>query len=425
MQITREDLNPCTVKLDVVCSPDQVREGFAKAYKTLAKKVRVPGFRPGQAPRAMIEQMVSRDDIYNEAADAIVKNALTKAIEQEKLEPNDYPAVQVTKLDEADTVCEFTSKIPLAPIVELGDYKGLAASRPKVEVTDDEVEQQLDLLRQRAGKREEVKGRGVQAGDIAVVNIKAEGDEGEGRNFMTIAGKTFEQLDEAIQGMEVEEMKSLELKFPKNFQEKDWAGKTMKCQVTLRSLNAVKLPELDDAFAKSLKTDNVADLKDRLRDRMLAAKQQMADDYVNEQLQEELLKRCTVHVPDNMWESVAARRLQDLQTDIQAKGLTPQQYAEQSGMTMEQLVEAWRHEAKSHVMRAVVVRDIFVKEKLKLSNEDLNIALHEMAGEYEMPAEDLFMALKKNKGLRELEFRAIFKKVIGFLNEHAKVTPAA
>ncbi len=421
MTVTREDLNPCTVKLDVVCDPAQVDEGFDRAIKGFAKRIRVPGFRPGHAPKEMIEQMLGKDELYQAAADTIVNKVCKQAIEQEQLKPDDNPMVNVSKLDRDEKVCEFTAKVPLAPIVELGEYKGLAAQKPKVEVTDDEVEAQLEELRKRSGKREAVTDRGVQDGDIAVVNIKVDGEEGDGRNFMTIAGQTFPQLDQAIMGMQVEEMKQLNLTFPDNFQEKDWAGKLHHVQVSIRSLNSVRLPELDDAFAQNLKAKDVGELKEKVKDQIKLAKDAMLADYVNEQLQEDLLKRCTVHVPDNMWEAVANQRLRELAADVQQRGKTMEDYAQENGMTMDQLVEAWKNEAKTHVMRAVVIRDIFVKEGMKLSNADLNQELFVMAGEYQMKPEDLLAALRKHNGLRELEFRAIFKKVIAFLNENAAI----
>lgn len=424
MEVTREDLNPCTVRLVVTCDPEQVDQGFSKAYRTLGKRVRVPGFRPGTAPRAMIKQLVPKDELYQEAADEIIKISLKQALDQEKVTPDDVPAVEITEFNEEPGACKYTSKVPLKPIVELGDYKSLTAQRPPLDISEEQVDAQLEEMRRRTGKREAVTDRGVQDGDIAVVNIKLDGEEGDGRNFMTIAGKTFPELDEALRAMQVEEMKHLELQFPANFQEKDWAGKKLKCQVTLRSLNSVKLPELDDEFAQSLKTENLADLRVKLKERMQAAQRNMAQEYVNEQLLEELMRRSKVQVPDTMWEMVAFQRLRDLEADVRARGKTMEQFAQDSGMTEEQMREAWTAEAKTHVMRAVLAREIFTREELKLDNRDLNEALFEMAREHDIEPDAMFAALKKNRGLRELEFRAIFRKVVVLLNEHAKIEEA-
>ncbi|MCB8933802.1 MAG: trigger factor [Chthonomonadaceae bacterium] len=420
MQITREDLNPCTVSLDVVCDAEAVSAGFEKAFKTLAKQMRVPGFRPGHAPKAVVEKMVEREHLYDAAADAIVRSVVKKALEQEKLEPFDRPSVDLKKLDRDAGECEFSVKVPLAPKVELGDYHGLKAEVPNLQVTDEEVQHQIDELRRRYSTREAITGRGVEEGDVAVVNIKPEGQEGDGRNFMTIAGQTFPALDAALMGMKAEEMKQLELTFPDNFQEKDWQGQTYPCRVTLRSVSSVTLPNLDDEFAKELNLEGMKDLENRMREQIGNAKRAMIQDYVNEQLLEDLASRSTIHVPDTMWEGVANQRLRELAQEQQKKGKTLEQYAAENNMTVEQMVEAWKTEAKTQVIRAIMVREIFAREKMSLSNTELNDELGTMAREFEMPPDQLVEALKKNNALDELHFRALFRKVTLFLDEHAK-----
>lgn len=425
MQVTREELNPCTIKLDIVCSPEQVSEGFGKAYKAFAKRMKVPGFRPGSAPKAMLEKIVPKEDLYNTAADEIVRLSLKKAIDEQKIEPSDAPSVRMSKLEEDPAACEFSAKVPLKPIVELSEYVGLAAEKPPVDVSDEEVDRQVDELRRRSGDSEAITDRGAEDGDVAVVNIRVEGQEGDGRTFMSIVGQTFPELDLALHGMVAEEMKKLELTFPKSFQEKDWAGKTENCQVTLRNLSAVRLPDLTDEFAKKLSTESVDELKARVREAIVVAKENMARDYVQEQFFDQIMAKSTVHVPDTMWEPVAARRLNDIQAELNQQKKSVEDYAKENGMTIESLVEAWQHEAHMHVKRAVVIREIFAKEDMRLNNQDLNRELIDMANEYKMHPKDLFEAMKKNRSIHELEFRAIFRKVMDFLHEKANITEVA
>jgi trigger factor len=425
MQVTREDLNPCTVKLTVVCDESLVAEGFERAYKQIAKRIRVPGFRPGMAPRAIVESRIQPEDILDAAAENIMRSAYKSAMEQEGLVAHSNPGVELTTLDKDTLKCEFTIKVPLAPQVELGDYKALTARRPAIEVSDEELEHQIEEMRKRKSTQEAVMGRGVQEGDVAVVNIRAAGEEGDGRTFMTVAGQTFPQLDQALMGMEAEQMKSLDLTFPENFQEKDWAGKPMHCQVTLRSLSAVKLPEVDDSFAQLYKVENVDELKERLREQMAASKKNMIQEYVNEQLLDDLLSRSTVNVPDNMWESVAAQKMRDIAQEQLERKLSLEEYAAQNGMTVQQLEEAQKNEAKMYVTRAVLVREIFAKEKMSMSNAELNIELAMMAREYQMDTKTMLNALKKNRALDELHFRTIFRKVMELLNTNANVIEVA
>lgn len=427
MTVTREDLNTCTIKLTIVCEPEEVKEGFEKAFKQIAKGVRLPGFRPGHAPRAMVEPLIAKQELYNEAADQLVKKFGNKAIDQEGLQPDPSQRsfLDLTKLEKDPPECEFSIKVPLPPVVELGDYKTLTVEKPPVEVTDEEIEYHLEEIRNRRSTREAITDRGVIEGDVAVVNVKVEGQEGDGRTFMTVVGQTFPQLDQALMGMHVEEMKHVDLSFPENFQEKDWAGKDFSSVVTLNSLSAVKMPEIDEAFAKSLNTDNVDELKTWLRTQIGSSKEEMVREIVNERLLDSLLERSTVHVPDNMWESLASRRLQETAAEQQQKGKSLKDYAEENGMTIEDLTENWKEKALIHVKRALLIREVFTAEKMNLSNAELSQEVYAMAGEYEMQPEDLLAILRKNNQVEELHFRAIARKVSNFLIEHAETKEAA
>jgi len=424
MQVTREDLNPCTVLFTVTSDASEVAAGFQKALKQIAKQVRVPGFRPGHAPASLVEKMVNPDDVRSGAAEEIINNAYRKILQDEKLEPIQPPAVTISKLERDEPACEFKVKVPLKPIVELGDFTTIKIERPAVDVTDEEVDEQLDELRKKSGKREAITDRGVRDGDVAVVNIRpSDSDDSGSRNFMTIVGQTFDQLDKALLSMHVEDIKSLELSFPENFQEKEWAGKKMKVQVVLRSVSSVTLPEADDAFAKgvgekykSLKSDDLAELKKNLRERIFAAKNEMAQEMVNERIQDELVRISKVEVADNTWEGVAQRRLSELQVEAKERGMTMEEYAKTSGMSIEELVEKWNSEARMYVRRSQLVHAVFEKEKLQVTNQELNEEFVVMAREYEVGAEELLGAMKKNGELQQqLQIRAVFKKVMNHL----------
>lgn len=424
MQVTREELNPCTIKLNVVCDAEQVNDGFNRAFKQIAKKIKLPGFRPGHAPKAMVENLISRDELYEAAAENIVRDSFKKALEQEALEPDPSvrPTVELSKIDRDSSETEFAVKVPLRPQVTLGDYKGLPLEKAPVDVTEEEIDSQIEEFRKRRQTRESVTDRGVETGDVTVVNLKGEGEESEGRTFMIIAGQSFEGLDGALVGMKVEEMKNLELTFPDNFQDADWAGTTQKVQLTVNSLSAVKLPELDDEFAQSLQTENVEDLREKVRQALVSAKEQMTRDLVTEQLLERLHERSTVYVSDNMWEALAAQRMQETAYEQSQEGKSLEQYAAENGMTLEQLAEAWQSKAKMHIERALLIREVFVRENMQLSNQELNSELFAMAQEYGVEPEEMVKMLQENRALDELQFRAISRKVGDFLEASADVT---
>lgn len=427
MSVKRQDLNPCTIQLEIVCAPEQVQAGFNKAIKQLSKRVKVPGFRPGMAPKKMVEEMIDPNALFNAAAEEIVRNSLQDALKQEDIKPDSQPSVELTKFEKDPAACEFTVKVPLAPKVEMGEYKGLAVEQEAVTVEDDEVERQLEEIRRRSGKKQEVAGRGIQEGDVAVVNIKLEGQEGDGRNFMVIAGQTFPGLDQCMVGMMAEEIKSAELDFPANFQEKDWAGQKHAAHVTIRSVSAVQIPDLDDSFAKSLNLENVDDLRARVREGIHNAKSQIAREMLYERLLDQLLSKSTIHVADTTWESVASRRLSEIHQELQQKGSNIEDYAKSNGMTLDEFVAAQRQEAKTHVERAVMIEKIFTAEGMKITDRDANDHFLQIAAENQVPQEELEKFAKQfGPQLRdEVIFRAMYGKVMAFLAESAQVTEVA
>lgn len=423
MQITREDLNTCTVKLTIECAPEQVSDAFDRALKAIVKEVRLPGFRPGHAPKHMVEKMVSQEELYKQAADELVRRTYDKAIKDQGLLPDGgvAPTVDLTELNREDKKGVFTVKVPLEPKIELSEYKGLAAKRPAISVTDEEVQYQIDELRKRQGTREAVLDRNAQTGDYGVVNLKVEGETGEGRNFMVVLGQTFPDLDAALPGMASEEMKSVELDFPETFAEKAWAGKKLKTQVTLNSISAVVMPELDDEFAQALNTNNVEELTVRMRESIQQAKEQMTRDMLQDQLLESLRSSSKIEVSDNMWEALANQRLSEINQQVRQQGRSMEDYASENGMSLDELVKAWHEQAKVHVERAMVVKEVFGKEKLPITNEELNSELFTMAQEFQMEPMELLEAMRKSNSIQELQFRAISRKVTDFLIENAVI----
>lgn len=424
MQIESRELNPCTIELKVKCSPEQVKTGYDKAYRRAAKHVKVPGFRPGAAPMAVLKNYVNQEAVKEIAEEFIVKDAFAAAIKEQGLTPQGRPVLEWAKVDEKAGEAEFQIKVPLEPKVELASYEGLEAQVPDDQVTEEQVEQQLETLRERRATRKKVEHRGAENGDFAVVNIQPDESEGEGRNFMTMIGQTFPQLDQLLLGMKAEESKRETVTFPENFQEKDWAGKPMSVQVTLRSLSAAELPELDEDFAKDLNAESLAELRERIRQNLAQATERAIQNYIDDQLLRSLLEQSTIHVPDTLWEGVAARREEELARDAQQEGRTLEEAIAESNMTMEELRMRLRKEAEDSVKRAVAIREIFDREGLKVTNEERAVQIQELARENRMTPEAVVDALKRSGNLGEIEFRAMHDKVLALLREKANLVPA-
>ncbi|MCH8978424.1 MAG: hypothetical protein IH945_04180, partial [Armatimonadetes bacterium] len=263
-----------------------------------------------------------------------------------------------------------------------------------------------------------------QDGDNALVNIKPEGEEGDGRNFMVVAGQTFGDLDKALVGMKTDDIKSVTLEFPDPFQEQDLAGKSIKCTVTVRSVSAVQIPELDDDFAKSINVESAAELKDRIRDNIRQAKEQMAQEMLHERLLQQLHAASTVHVADNTWQGVAERRIAEIGQELEQQQSSLEEYARQNGMTEDEFVQAQRDEAKTQVERALLIENVFKGEGMEISDADAHEHFVKIAWENKVPEDDLKKFAKKNapKLRDEVVYRTMYAKVMALLAENAEIT---
>ena len=427
MQVTREDLNPCTIKLTISCSPQEVQEGYAKAIKQFSKRIRIPGFRPGHAPRAVVEPMVPPEDLAEAATDNIVRTTLSKAIEQESIRPDSTtrPSVNVLAINKDESKLDYEAKVPLPPKIELGGYKGLSLAKAPVTVSEEEVTQQIEAMRSGKQSRQVVTDRGVQATDIVVVNVRSAGEKGEGTNFMVMAGQSFPALDAAISGLKLEEMKTLELDFPETFHIKQFAGKKETVTISINSISAVQLPELDDAFAKEYNAENVDNLRALVTTALTNAKEDASKEVAFDSLLSELRGKSTVNVSDNMWEALAIRRMTEVAQEQREQGKTLEQYAADNGTTLEELSNNFGELAKQQVERAMVIREVFTKERMQLTTRDLNVELRHMAAEFGSPPEEVLKYLQEQNAMDELQFRSISRKVMDFLIEHATASDAA
>lgn len=425
MTTTRKDLNPCTVELTVQCSEAQIRAGWAKALKVAGKQVKVPGFRPGMAPASMVEKLVNPEALREAAIDEVVRPAYEEALKESGLNPHGTPRVTIDEFEREPYRCVFTAKIGLEPQVTMGEYKGIEVTKPAVVVTDEDVTRQIDEFRRRGGRKQAVKDRGAQPGDMAVVNIKPESIEAG--NFMIVVGQSFPSLDAALEGMEVEGIKHAKLAFPDDFQQKEWAGKELEATVTVRSLTEVSTPEADDAFARTLQAENLDNLKEQIRDGLTRVREDAANEMVTEQILEKLLATSEVEVSDNTWEEVADRRLREMDEELRKQNTDLVKFAENQGMSIEQFIIAQQEEAKIHVKRAVLVEQIFRREGLQITQGDVDRQFLQVAMENRVPEDQLeqFARQYGDKIRDEVVYRAMFAVVTQFLIENAQVSEAA
>lgn len=427
MTIKRTDLNPCTVLLEVECTPQQVREAIAKTLRRASKRVRIPGFRPGTAPPEVVKRHVNLEAVKDWAAEEAVNLGMKDALKQEGLTPyrGARSRLEEIQFDFDAATCRFSVKVPLEPKVELGEYKGLRATMPNAKVTDESVDDYIEQMRTERASKQPVETRGAQHGDQAVVLIRPEDKNLGEKAFAVSVGQTFPSLDETLLGMKAEDVRTVELIFPSDFADAAWAGKTLKCEIEVRSLTAPVLPDLDEAFAQSFNAESVEDLRSKVRSALERAVEQRNRHLVQEQLLSSLIANSTIELPDTLWEDVADRRLEELESDLQRAGKTLAEAAAEEGTTPEGVREHFRNAARNEVARAMAIRTIAEKEGVTINNQDVLSQALAIASREGVAPEVVLDAYRRAGRLDELRFQALYDKVLSFLEEHANIESEA
>lgn len=421
MIVENTTLNPCTIQLTVEVGQDRVREALDAATRQFARQLRVPGFRPGKAPAHVVNQFVQKDVLLQRAAEYLIPRAYQEAVKEAELEPYGSPSIELEQMDE-ESPCRFTAKVPLAPKVELGAYKGLTVQKPDPAATAEEVERQLEQMRMNSSSRVPV-DRPAQDGDVAVVDLSPSGEKP--KRFMLVVGQAFPQLDQELRGMAASDTKTVTLTYPSDFDESDWAGKPLDTEIRLETLSEVVLPELNDELAVTYGSESLVEMREAIRRSIEALKAAKVQEYVVDQLFTQLLENSTVDIPDTMWESVYRERIKEIEAEQAQKKSTLEAFATSQGMTVDQLRDAIKDDAQMQVKRALLIREIAEAEKLLISEAEINEQIERLADRAGVTIEVANREIVKQRGMDEVRFRALFKKVGEVLEENATIVPVA
>ncbi len=385
MQVTAEQTDPCTVVLSIEVDEQQVSRAFDSAYRDFGRHANVPGFRPGKAPRALVERFVDNERVRRHALEKIVRDTYTKAIKEESLTPFRDPEIDAADLEDKKPYT-YKANVPLEPQVTLGDYTGLIVEKPIFTVTDEMITQRIDALREERAKLERVTDRGVEAGDMLIVEnqIKVEGveeDDTPVRRQLVQMGQNVPGYDEAILGMMPDEERTFELTYPDDYAEEDKRGKKASFAVTLKSISAKRMPDLDDDFAmQAAGAETVDEFKELVKTRLEADAVRLSNEIAEQRILEAILEKSEVHFPQVLVRDEVRDKLNQLSYQLQNNRMGYEQYLAQIGMTMEQHQAELYSQSDAQIRTLLALRDISIQEGLQASNEDVDAEFDRMMG---------------------------------------------
>jgi len=412
--------------LTVEVSADVVTNGLDQAFKKVVKQINVPGFRKGKMPRPMFEKMYGVESLYQDALDFILPDAYGSAVEEAGIDPVDRPEIDIVTMEKGQPLV-VTAKVVVKPEVTLGDYKGLEVTKLQTEVTDAEIEEQLQSQQTRLAELV-VKEDAIVEGDTAVIDFEGfVGEEafegGAGTDYsLEIGSNTFiPGFEEQLIGSKTGEEKDVTVTFPEEYHATELAGKEAVFKVTVKEVKGKELPELNDDFAKEVdaEVEGIDGLRAKLKEVTAEEKKQLAEQTLRDDLVEAAAGNATIDIPEVMIESETDRMLQEFGQRLQQQGMNLDLYYQFSGQNEEALRGQMAEDAKKRVQVSLTLEAIGEKEEIQVNEEDINAELEKMGAQFNMSAEDIKKALG---GTAVLENDLRFQKTVDFLVENAKIS---
>ena len=396
MSVQVEKLEKNMAKLTIEVSSEEFENAIAKAYKKNKNKISLPGFRKGKAPRAMIEKMYGTGVFYEDAANDLIPGAYESAAKESELEIVAQPSIDVTQIEKGKPFI-FTATVAVKPEVTLGDYKGIEVEKKNAEVTDEELQAEIDKVRESNSRMITVEDRAVQDGDITTIDFEGfvDGEPfegGKGEDYpLTIGSHSFiDNFEEQLIGKNIGEETEVNVTFPEQYQAEELQGKPAVFKVTIKEIKVKELPELDDDFAQDVSEfDTVDEYKEDLKKKLLENKEAALKREKEEDVVGKIIENATMEIPDPMVDTQVRQMVQEFSQRIQSQGLSLQQYMQFTGMTPESLTNELQPQALKRIQSRLVLEAVVAAENIETSDEDLEKELEKMAEMYQMEADKL------------------------------------
>ena len=389
-----EKLEKSMVALTVEVSAEEFEAAVEKAYRKQRGSIRVPGFRPGKAPRKMIENMYGSGVFYEEAVNEVLPDAYTAAVKEQELEVVGYPEVELLSVGKEGF--SFKATVAVYPEVTLGQYKGVEAPKAEVSVTDEDVEGRVKEMADRNSRMVSVEDRAVAKGDVANIDFEGflngvpfDGGKGDSFDLEIGSGQFVPGFEDQVAGMSISEEKDIDITFPEDYHA-DLAGKTVVFHVKVNAIKVKELPALDDEFAKDVSEfDTLDELKKDVREKMLAEREEAAKRAFEDAAMSKVAAGIQADIPDAMIEEQAKRFVDNFRMQLQSQGVPYEEYMKMTGMEEEKLLADARVPAEGQVRMDLAIAAIVKAEGLEASDEDVEAEYNKMAAQYGMDVENV------------------------------------
>ncbi len=413
-------------ELEIEISKEDFSKAVDKAYRKNIKKISIPGFRRGKAPKAFVEKYYGENIFYEDAINSIYHEAVEEAVKEANLEvindKVDFDIVEIGK----DKGLTFKVALTVKPEVNIQNYKGIEIKAKPVEVTEKEISKELEKQRERNARFIEVTDRAAKDGDIVVIDFKGSVggvafDGGEGTNHsLKLGSKQFiEGFEEQIVGHKKDEDFSINVKFPEDYGTKDLAGKDAVFEIKIHEIKEKELPELDDEFVKDISEfDTLKEYKEDVKAKLLESKETESKNDIDNQIIDKVNELLEAEIPEAMFENKVNEDINDFARRLQSQGLDVKTYMQYTGLDNEKFKKEFRPMAERQVKLRLALEKISELEKLEPTAQEIESKYKGYAENYKMDVEKIRTFIPE----KDIKMDLSCEKAIDFLRENAKIS---
>lgn len=424
MSLQVEKLENNMAKLTIEVSAEDFEKAVEGAYNKQKNKISIPGFRKGKAPRKMIEQMYGREVFYEDAANAIIPDAYDNALEECTEDIVSSPKIEVTQIGSGKPFI-FTAEVALKPEVTLGKYKGIKVDKADLDVTEEEINAEIDRNRDTNSRTITVEDRAVKDGDMTVIDFEGfvdgvafEGGKGSDYPLTIGSGAFIPGFEEQLVGAEIGKETEVNVTFPEDYQADELAGKAAVFKCTVKEIKEKELPTLEET-AEDLGFDSVDAYKEDVRKKITDRKTEAAKNAKEEAVVDAIIEDAKMDIPDAMLETQQRQMIDEFAQRIQSQGLSLEQYMQFTGLTQSALIDQVKPQALKRIQSRLVLEAVAKAEGIEATEEDFEEEAKTMGEVYQLEA-DKVKEMLGEKGKKQVMEDICVKKAVDFVVENAK-----
>lgn len=426
MSLQVEKLEKNMAKLTIEVSAEELEKAIESVYQRSKKNISVPGFRKGKVPRKMIERMYGKEVFYEDAVNDLLPDAYEEALEECEEEIVSSPKIEVVQV-EAGKPLIFTAEVATKPEIGLGKYKGVKIDKIDTEVTEEEVNAEIDRERENNARNIAVEDRPVKDGDMTVIDFEGfvdgvafEGGKGEDYPLTIGSGAFIPGFEEQLVGAEIGKEVEVNVTFPENYQAEELKGKPALFKCMVKEIKEKELPELDDEFASEISEfDTLAEYKEDVKKNLSERKEREAKSAKEDAVIDAIINDSDIEIPEPMLETEQRHMADDFAQRIQMQGIKLEQYFQITGSNYDTLLAQIKPQAEKRIKSRLVLEAVVAKEGIEVSEEEYVKETERMAEIYQMEAEKVREMLGEKEKGQVMKDLAI-QKAVEFVVENAK-----